>query len=53
VIADKAFAALKGPIKRITVPDVAMPYAPNAELRVFPSEEQISKTATALVRDAA
>jgi pyruvate/2-oxoglutarate/acetoin dehydrogenase E1 component len=53
VIADKAFSALKAPIKRITVPDVAMPYAPNAELRVFPSEEQISNTASALVRAAA
>jgi pyruvate/2-oxoglutarate/acetoin dehydrogenase E1 component len=53
VIADKAFSSLKGPVKRITVPDVAMPYAPNAELRVFPSEEQIATAATALARAAA
>ncbi len=52
IIADKGFSSLKGPVKRVTVPDVAMPYAPNAELRVFPSEEQIAKAATSLTRAA-
>jgi hypothetical protein len=32
---------------------VAMPYAPNAEAHVFPSEERIVSAATALVRSAA
>jgi pyruvate/2-oxoglutarate/acetoin dehydrogenase E1 component len=40
-------------VKRVTVPDVAMPYAPNAEARVFPSEERIVAAATALVKSAA
>jgi acetoin:2,6-dichlorophenolindophenol oxidoreductase subunit beta len=53
ILADKAFAALKAPVKRITVPNVAMPYAPNAEAHVFPSEERIANAATALVRSAA
>ncbi|MEP7243740.1 MAG: transketolase C-terminal domain-containing protein [Gammaproteobacteria bacterium] len=48
VIADKAFSSLKGPVKRVTVPDVAMPYAPNAEARVFPNEEHIIAAATSL-----
>ena len=52
VLADKAFSSLKAPVKRITVPDVAMPYAPNAEAHVFPSEERIAKAATALARAA-
>jgi acetoin:2,6-dichlorophenolindophenol oxidoreductase subunit beta len=53
VLADKAFGALKAPIKRVTVPDVAMPYAPNAEARVFPSEARIVSTAAELTRAAA
>jgi acetoin:2,6-dichlorophenolindophenol oxidoreductase subunit beta len=50
IIADKAFSSLKAPIKRVTVPDVSMPYAPNAEARVLPSENRIAQVATDLVR---
>jgi pyruvate dehydrogenase E1 component beta subunit len=53
IIADKGFSSLKGPVKRITVPNVAMPYAPNAEARVFPSEAQIAAAATSITRAAA
>ncbi|MDB6044533.1 MAG: hypothetical protein JWM63_3084 [Gammaproteobacteria bacterium] len=53
IVADKAFSALKGPVKRVTVPDVAMPYAPNAEARVFPNEEGIANAALALLRPVA
>ncbi len=42
VVADKAFHALKAPVKRVCVPDVAMPYAPNAESRVLPNPDKIS-----------
>jgi len=49
VIADKAFAALRAPIKRVTVPDVSMPYAPNAELAVIPDAERIATTVQALL----
>ena len=49
IVADKAFSSLKGPVKRVTVPDISMPYAPNAESRVLPSENQIAQVATDLV----
>ncbi len=41
VIGDRAFDALKAPIKRVTVPDVAMPYAPNVEQALLPGPEAI------------
>jgi pyruvate dehydrogenase E1 component beta subunit len=50
IVADKAFSALKAPVKRVTVPDVSMPYAPNAESRVLPNDDQIARVATDLVR---
>ena len=53
ILADKAFGALQAPVKRVTVPNVAMPYAPNAEARVFPNEEQIINAALAITRAAA
>jgi pyruvate dehydrogenase E1 component beta subunit len=53
LLADKAFGALKGPVKRVTVPNVAMPYAPNAEAAVFPNEEHIIAAARAATGAAA
>jgi pyruvate/2-oxoglutarate/acetoin dehydrogenase E1 component len=50
IIADKAFSSLKAPVKRVTVPNVSMPYAPNAESRVLPNEDQIAHLATDLAR---
>jgi pyruvate/2-oxoglutarate/acetoin dehydrogenase E1 component len=50
IIADKAFSSLKAPIKRVTVPDVCMPYAPQAENRVLPNEGEIVRVATDLAR---
>lgn len=50
ILADRAFDALKAPIKRVTVPDVAMPYAPNAEAKVFPGEAQILTAASAVTK---
>ena len=50
VLADQAFSSLKAPIKRVTVPDVSMPYAPNAESRVLPNEDRIAQVATDLAR---
>lgn len=52
VIADLGFDSLQAPVKRVTVPNVAMPYAPNAEARVFPNEERIISVATSIVRAA-
>jgi acetoin:2,6-dichlorophenolindophenol oxidoreductase subunit beta len=50
IIADKAFSSLKAPVKRVTVPDVSMPYAPSAESRVLPNENEIVRVATHLAR---
>jgi len=49
VIADKAFPALKAPVKRVTVPDVSMPYAPNAEHAVLPDANSIVSTVQAML----
>lgn len=51
VVADKAFAALKAPPKRVTVPNVAMPYAPGAEKNVLPNSAKIAEAAAALVKE--
>jgi pyruvate dehydrogenase E1 component beta subunit len=42
VVADKGFSSLKGPVRRVTSPNVAMPYAPNAEAQVLPGEARIT-----------
>ena len=53
VLADEGFASLKAPVKRVTVPNVCMPYAPNAERLMIPSEERITRVVTDLVRSKA
>ncbi|MGH9099471.1 MAG: transketolase C-terminal domain-containing protein, partial [Acidimicrobiales bacterium] len=50
VVAEKAFDALRGPIRRVTTPNVAMPYAPDAERHVIPSEERIVDAVLGLCR---
>jgi pyruvate/2-oxoglutarate/acetoin dehydrogenase E1 component len=42
VVAEKGFSLLKGPIRRVTTPNVAIPYAPNAEAHVIPGEDRIA-----------
>jgi pyruvate dehydrogenase E1 component beta subunit len=49
VIAERGFGLLKGPIRRLCTPNVAMPYAPNAEAQVIPNEARIA----AVVRELA
>ena len=48
-IAERAFDALRGPVRRLAVPDVPIPFAPNLEAAVIPSEDDIA----AAVRDVA
>ncbi|MGH8259543.1 MAG: alpha-ketoacid dehydrogenase subunit beta [Steroidobacteraceae bacterium] len=50
VLADKAFGHLKAPIKRVTVPNVCIPYAPNAERRMIPDADRIARVATETAR---
>jgi pyruvate dehydrogenase E1 component beta subunit len=42
VVAERGFSLLKGPVRRITTPNVAIPYAPNAEAHVIPGEARIA-----------
>lgn len=53
VLADKAFHDLKAPVKRVTTPNVCMPYAPNAEKRVMPGAESIARACLSIVRPSA
>lgn len=48
MVAEKGFGLLKGPIRRVTTPNVAMPYAPGAEARIIPDEARISAAVLAL-----
>jgi pyruvate dehydrogenase E1 component beta subunit len=50
VVADQAFDSLTAPIRRVTVPNVAMPYAPNAEQAVRPDTARLTAAVTGLVR---
>lgn len=49
VVAERAFASLKGPVRRITVRNLALPYAPALERLVLPSEADIVATAKSLL----
>jgi pyruvate/2-oxoglutarate/acetoin dehydrogenase E1 component len=46
IIAENAFDSLRAPVRRVTSPNVAMPYAPNAERHVLPDSESILAAAT-------
>ncbi len=50
LVAEKGFASLRGPVQRVTTPNVAMPYAPNAEAHVIPGEARITAAVLALAR---
>jgi len=52
VLSDQAFSSLKAPIKRVTVPNVCLPYAPNAESRLIPSAKEIARVCLNLLRRA-
>jgi pyruvate dehydrogenase E1 component beta subunit len=47
LVADKAFDALKAPIRRVTAPHTPVPFAPNLEKLYIPSPDKIA----AAVRD--
>ena len=53
VCADQCFDALKSPVRRVTVPDVALPYSPPLEKSLLPNETRISDTARRLFAKAA
>lgn len=48
-VADQLIDHLDGPIKRITLPDTPIPFAPNLEAAIIPSTERIVKTVREVV----
>ena len=42
LVADKAFGALKAPIRRVTAPHTPVPFAPDLEKLYIPSPEKIA-----------
>lgn len=49
VVADRGFGHLVAPARRLTVPNVAMPYAPNAERALIPNAQTIEAGVVALM----
>ncbi|MGV7216017.1 alpha-ketoacid dehydrogenase subunit beta [Bradyrhizobium sp. UFLA05-112] len=49
IAADKGFSLLKAPVKKVNIPDVAIPYAPAAELAVLPTAEKVEATVRRLL----
>jgi pyruvate/2-oxoglutarate/acetoin dehydrogenase E1 component len=50
IIADEAFASLRAPIKRVTIPHVPVPFAVSLEDYVTPTAERIVDAVRSLVR---
>ena len=48
LVAEKGFGSLRGPVRRVTTPNVAIPYAPNAEAHVIPGEARITEAVLSL-----
>ncbi|WP_343525431.1 transketolase C-terminal domain-containing protein [Sphingomonas sp.] len=51
VMADTCFSSLKAPIKRVTVPNVSMPYSGVAETAIFPNPEKIVAAALSITNE--
>jgi len=49
IAADKGFGALKAPVKRLTVDNMCMPYAPVVEKSIIPNSDDIAAAARELV----
>lgn len=50
IVGDRGFSSLISPVKRVTVPDVAMPYAPSLEKSVFPDAQRIADAVRQVVQ---
>jgi acetoin:2,6-dichlorophenolindophenol oxidoreductase subunit beta len=49
IAADKGFRSLRAPIRRVTTPDIPMPYSPALEKLVYPSAARIVAAAKAVL----
>ncbi|RDW21397.1 alpha-ketoacid dehydrogenase subunit beta [Oceanobacillus arenosus] len=50
IVADEAFESLKAPIKRVTRPQVPVPYSKVIEMSVLPGKDQIQSTILSLIK---
>ena len=53
IVAEKAFYSLKAPVRRVTVPNVAIPYAPSLEKLVLPDENTVAAAIRAVMQQRA
>lgn len=53
IASDKGFSFLKAPIKRVNIPNVAIPYAPVAEAAVLPNAHKVVAAAMGILRKGA
>jgi acetoin:2,6-dichlorophenolindophenol oxidoreductase subunit beta len=51
IVAEHAFGSLKARICRVTVPDVAIPFAPHLEDAVIPDEAMVAEAIRAIARE--
>ena len=49
IVADQGFDLLTCPIRRVTAPNIPMPYSPPLERELLPSEERLADTVRALM----
>jgi acetoin:2,6-dichlorophenolindophenol oxidoreductase subunit beta len=49
IVAEEAFDALRGPIRRVTTPDIQIPYSPPLEKGLYPTPERIAAAVRAAV----
>ena len=49
VVAERGFEHLRAPVRRVTTPDIAIPYAPAAELAAIPDEARVLDAILGLV----
>lgn len=52
IAADRGFSSLKAPVRRVTVPNVALPYAANAEAAFIPDAGRIVREVRGLFQNA-
>jgi acetoin:2,6-dichlorophenolindophenol oxidoreductase subunit beta len=49
IAADEGFDSLRGPIRRVTVPNVPMPYSPRLEEELIPSQQRVVRAVQELL----
>jgi pyruvate dehydrogenase E1 component beta subunit len=49
LVAEHAFDALRAPIKRVTTPDMQIPFSPALEKQLYPNRDSIAAAARAVL----